>query len=148
LEVRGPLLVLSCMVVGAVFGFAVGSGWGFESASHRPLWKQALANRIRSTTTYQLVTFQGPMWDEWLSRFAEWAEEVERDLEAEEYVQNPSHPRVFAVLREAVIREEGGYVHPDLGFMVPAPCGAARGIGMVRGSYHVRAHYYVLEVAG
>lgn len=27
-------------------------------------------------------------------------------------------------------------MHPDLGFLVPAPCGAARGIGMVRDSYH------------
>jgi hypothetical protein len=35
-------------------------------------------------------------------------------LEAEEYAKS-FHPRVFAVLREAVIRERGGYVHHDLG---------------------------------
>jgi hypothetical protein len=50
--------------------------------------------------------------------------------------RNPSHPYIFAVLREAIVREKGGYVHPDLGFLEPAPCGAARGIGMVRNLYH------------
>jgi hypothetical protein len=49
---------------------------------------------------------------------------------------DPSHPRVFSVLREAIIREHNGYVHPDLGFLVPAPSGAARGLGMVRSSFH------------
>jgi hypothetical protein len=42
-----------------------------------------------------------------------------------------SSPLVFAALREAIIRE-GGFVHPDLGIMVPAPSGAHRGIGMIR----------------
>lgn len=46
-----------------------------------------------------------------------------------------SHPLVFAALREAIIRE-GGYVHPDLGLMVPAPSGATRGVGMIRDSYN------------
>jgi len=125
------------MAVGGLLGFAVGAGW-FGGGGGDPSfpWRQLLANRIRSTPTYQFVTFQGKVWDDWLDRFAEWAEEVEKDIEAEEYAKNPSHPRVFAVLREAVIREKGGYVHPDLGFMVPAPCGAARGIGMVRDTYH------------
>lgn len=41
----------------------------------------------------------------------------------------------FAVLRESVIREEGGFVHPDLGFLRPAPSGAVRGLGMVRDDY-------------
>ena len=34
-----------------------------------------------------------------------------------------------------MIRERGGYVHEDLGFLEPAPCGAARGLGMVRDIY-------------
>ena len=46
-----------------------------------------------------------------------------------------SHPMIFAALRESIIREEGGYVHPDLGILTPAPCGASRGLGMVRNSY-------------
>lgn len=46
-----------------------------------------------------------------------------------------SHPMMFAALRESVIREKGGFVHPDLGILTPAPCGASRGLGMVRNSY-------------
>ena len=61
---------------------------------------------------------------------------VVKQMSASELKSNPSHPYVYAVLREAVTREKGGYVHPDLGFMEPAPCGAARGIGMVRNVYH------------
>lgn len=48
---------------------------------------------------------------------------------------HPSHPKIFAVLREAIVREKNGYVHPDLGVMMPAPCGASRGVGMIRNSY-------------
>ncbi len=61
---------------------------------------------------------------------------VVKKMSATELRDNPSHPYVYAVLREAVAREKGGYVHPDLGFLEPAPCGAARGIGMVRNVYH------------
>jgi len=46
-----------------------------------------------------------------------------------------SHPRAFAVLREAIIRIKGGYVHADLGLLKEAPCGAARGIGFVRDTF-------------
>lgn len=49
---------------------------------------------------------------------------------------NPSHPTVYAVLKEAVMRERGGFVHPDLGFLQPAPSGAYRGLGMVRESWN------------
>ena len=49
---------------------------------------------------------------------------------------DPSHPLTFAILRESVIREKGGFVHPDLGLLVPAPSGAGRGLGMVRDSYN------------
>jgi hypothetical protein len=48
----------------------------------------------------------------------------------------PSHPLTFAILRESVIREKGGYVHPDLGLLIPAPSGAGRGLGMVRDTYN------------
>lgn len=69
-------------------------------------------------------------------------ESDEFNLPSPHYVQvdgkkirdSSSHPLVFAALREAIIRE-GGFVHPDLGLMVPAPSGAHRGIGMVRDSY-------------
>jgi len=61
---------------------------------------------------------------------------VVKKINAAEMKSNPSHPFVYAVLREAISREKNGYVHPDLGIMEPAPSGAARGIGMVRNMYH------------
>jgi hypothetical protein len=48
----------------------------------------------------------------------------------------PSHPLTFAILRESVIRIKGGFVHPDLGLLTPAPSGAGRGLGMIRDSYN------------
>ena len=57
-------------------------------------------------------------------------------LDAAELRADPSHPTVFAVLREAIVREKGGFVHPDLGILQPAPSGAARGVGMVRNDWH------------
>jgi hypothetical protein len=82
-----------------------------------------------------VITFDEKVWQPWFDSFTQWAEDLEQTLEAEEYAQNPSHPRVFAVLREAVIRERGGYVHHDLGLLVPAPSGASRGLGIVRDNY-------------
>jgi len=46
------------------------------------------------------------------------------------------HPMAFHTLREYIIRFDNGYVHPDLGFLVPAPSGAERGIGMIRDTYN------------
>ena len=134
-DYQGLYWVIGCIVMGGILGFAIGAGWGEFSGVVSP-WRQNLGRKIRSTAPYQLVTLQGPVWDDWLDRFAEWAERVEREVEVEEYAKDPSHPRVFAVLREAVIREKGGYVHHDLGFLVPAPSGGSRGIGMIRDSYH------------
>ncbi|GKY94163.1 hypothetical protein MPSEU_000382400 [Mayamaea pseudoterrestris] len=134
LQHYGAFWLVGCMLFGLLFGFVMGAGsWRVllePNYANTPIWKQDLANRIRSTGTFQFVTFRGKRWDDWLDRFASWAESVERNMEAEEYAQNPSHPRIFAVLREAVVREQGGYVHPDLGLLVPAPSGASRGIGM------------------
>jgi len=42
---------------------------------------------------------------------------------------------IFAGLRESIQALEGGYVHPDLGILMPAPSGAVRGIGMTKDSY-------------
>eukprot|EP00957_Ditylum_brightwellii_P127122 9692151-Ditylum_brightwellii.AAC.1 len=36
----------------------------------------------------------------------------------------------FELLRKAVESEAGGYVHPSLGLLIPAPCGADRGLGV------------------
>lgn len=50
-------------------------------------------------------------------------------------VDHSTDPLYFAALREAVIRE-GGYVHSDLGMLVPAPSGAYRGLGMISDHYN------------
>lgn len=53
------------------------------------------------------------------------------------------HPMAFHTLREYVVRFENGYVHPDLGFLIPAPSGAERGIGMVRDTFNkCQVHCY------
>jgi len=126
--------VIGCVLLGNLIGYTLGAGW-FEFSSEPSPWRQVLANGIRSNRLFQVITFDDRLWEPWLESFTRWAEDLERDLEAEEYAQNPSHPRVFSVLREAVVREKGGYVHHDLGLLVPAPSGASRGLGMVRDSY-------------
>mmetsp|Transcript_37246 Transcript_37246/g.75867 ORF Transcript_37246/g.75867 Transcript_37246/m.75867 type:complete len:359 (+) Transcript_37246:70-1146(+) len=40
--------------------------------------------------------------------------------------------RQFDVLRKAVQSQPGGYVHPSLGIIAPAPSGAQRGLGIVK----------------
>jgi hypothetical protein len=132
---RGAMWVIGCIVMGALLGFVAGAGWLEFSSDVKP-WRQDLSERLQTTTTYRVMTLQGNFWEDFQIRFSDWCASLERDIEVELYATNPSHPRVFAVLREAVIREKGGYVHPGLGFLVPAPSGAARGIGMVRDSYH------------
>jgi hypothetical protein len=131
---QGLYWVIGCALIGNIIGFAIGSGW-FEFSREVSPWRQDLGNRVRFTTFFQVVTFDEKVWQPWLDSFTQWAEDLEQTLEAEEYAQNPSHPRVFAVLREAVVREKGGYVHHDLGLLVPAPSGASRGLGMVRDNY-------------
>lgn len=58
------------------------------------------------------------------------------DINGQKVRDDASHPLVFAALREAIIREDGGFVHPDIGMLIPAPSGAKRGIGFVRDTYH------------
>ena len=135
---RGLVWVVGCILMGAFLGFTIGAGWlEFSSSADgvKP-WRQDLGDRLRSTTTYKVMTFQASVFEDLQTGIYNWAARLERDYEVELYASNPSHPRVFAVLREAVVREKNGYVHPDLGFLVPAPCGASRGIGMVRDSYN------------
>ena len=91
-----------------------------------------VAHLVRTSSPYQFATFQSPFWDHALRQTAAWAVQRER----ERYRTDPAHPRVWAVLREAVVRERGGYVHPDLGWLHPAPCGSVRGLGIVRDAHY------------
>ena len=146
-EPRGLWWVLGSILAGAALGFLLGTGWlevwgssSTSSSSSMPTpWRQDLADRLRSTMTYRWVTGHEGSWDwrDWMALpFNGWRMTQWQNRDVYPLLTNPSHPRVFTLLRESIVREVGGYVHPDLGFLVPAPSGAARGIGMVRNSYH------------
>ena len=85
----------------------------------------ALGTKIRSSTAYQVVTLQSLR-----KRLGD-----DKDEDKNKFIDNPSDPRIFAVLRETVARERGGYIFPDLGILNPAPSGTARGLGMVSFAY-------------
>lgn len=132
-ERQGLLWVLACALLGALLGFGIGTGH-LTGSMGGPVsaWRVALGGRIRSTKFYrytQRVHVFNTLYDTIMQR----QQQQQDDLNLQ---QDPSHPRIFAILREAIVREKNGYVHPDLGFLVPAPCGAARGIGMVGRAYH------------
>jgi len=134
-ERQGLLWVLSCAMLGALLGFGIGTGHLTGSVSSPvSAWRIALGARIRGTQAYQLITMKiFP-----LSFFGNESLQTRKQQKFldSQLTQDPSHPRIFAILREAIVRERGGYVHPDLGFLVPAPCGASRGVGMIRNGYH------------
>jgi hypothetical protein len=132
-ERQGILWVTACVALGCLFGFGIGSGWltGATSSSGIAPWRLELGSRIRSSLWYQLLFLWEPR-----SAYEQYYPFADAEYYARQGPLHPSHPRVFAVLREAIVREKNGFVHPDLGPLVPAPCGAARGIGMVRDSYH------------
>ena len=143
-ERQGITWVLGCAFLGGLLGFGIGSGLLTGEIRNPPnAWRVALGAKIRATTTYRIATFRMMPWEPVLDAWRDflYSDDViaatgEKYNRLQILRSDPSHPRVFAVLREAVIREKGGYVHPDLGPLVPAPSGAARGLGMVRDSYH------------
>ena len=122
-ERQGISWILVCAWIGWILGFGIGTGHltGGAGPEVSP-WRVSLGAKIRATTAFQRMTFQETPLSS--------SNDAYPDLRKE-----PSHPRVFSVLREAVIREESGYIHPDLGFLLPAPSGAARGLGMIRSSF-------------
>ncbi|CAJ1941658.1 unnamed protein product [Cylindrotheca closterium] len=143
-ERQGIVWVLGCAFLGSLFGFGIGSGFLTGEGNKPPnAWRVALGARIRSSATYEVLTLNRSPWSP--SHGGSFFQEAQplnsRSksvvlLDAETLRSDPSHSTVYAVLREAVVREMGGYVHPDLGILSPAPCGSARGLGMVRDSYH------------
>ncbi|KAL3945613.1 MAG: hypothetical protein SGBAC_000268 [Bacillariaceae sp.] len=142
-ERQGIVWVLGCAFLGSLFGFGIGSGFLTGEGNKAPNpWRVALGVRIRSSATYEFVTLNRSPWSP--SHGGSFFQETQPlnsrtkpvvSLDAEILRSDPSHSTVYAVLREAVVREKGGYVYPDLGMLSPAPCGAARGLGMVRNSY-------------
>jgi hypothetical protein len=127
-ERQGLLWVLGCAFIGALLGFGIGTGHLTGSVgAPAAAWRVALGSRVRSWRVYQFSRKLRP---------SSWSTSKLRHLVDLNLQQDPSHPRIFAILREAIVREPEGYVHPDLGFLVPAPTGAARGVGMVAKTYH------------
>jgi hypothetical protein len=142
-EPRGMWWLVGSIAAGFALGCLLGAGWLERKSSGASTpdrgWRQDAADRLRSTRAYRWTTGnEGAVtWKDWIALpFNGWHINKFQNRDAYLVSSNPSHPRIFALLRESVVRERGGYVHPDLGFLVPAPSGAARGIGMVRDSYH------------
>jgi len=130
---QGINWVCTCFLIGGLIGFLFGaSSWSPFPAA----WRQRLAVQVRASNSFKFLVFEGPFWDDTFRKVADWTLRVEREWERDHYLAQPAHPRVFAVLREAVVRENGGYVHPDLGMLHPAPSGSVRGLGMVRDGYY------------
>jgi hypothetical protein len=129
-EQQGIVWVLGCVMLGCLFGFGIGSGWltGASTSSGVALWRVELGERIRSSLWYQLLFLLA-----WNGSSSSPSHHGSSNHALGSL--HPNHPRIYAVLREAIVREINGYVHPDLGIMTPAPCGAPRGLGMVRDSY-------------
>lgn len=151
-ERQGIMWGIGCITCGILLGFGIGSGWLVGEWNNPPNpWRISLGGQIRSTPTYTLLSESvTTLLHDWIGLwpdddYSSWRAYQQRrnvqsvavhDTDWDVLMSNPSHPYIFAVLREAVIRVSGGYVHPDLGLLQPAPCGAARGLGMVRDTYH------------
>ena len=153
-EGRGLFVVLLCCLVGVFLGFGVGSGYLTGQFERLPnSWRMTLGVRLRNTLTFQVLSGDvklseiltregGAFADDDTSSTVSFPRNSPQNNRAMVTVdsqilrKDPSHPNVYAVLREAVVREVGGFVHPDLGILQPAPSGAARGIGMVQDSWH------------
>lgn len=142
-EQQGILWVLGCISLGCLFGFGIGSGWLtgggggglYGSDEGVAPWRIELGLRIRASLWYHILFLWQPFWFPQQHSTYDATNHGDPSFHHDGPL-HPSHPRVFAVLREAVVREKGGFVHHDLGFLTPAPSGAARGLGMVRDSYH------------
>lgn len=142
-----------------LFAFLLGTGFGtglFTGDLRNPpkQWQIVLGKRIRSSSFFHAAISAKKIFHtvthihETFLGYKAAADSSDKDddiLKAEyNYVEingrmvrdDPSHPLAFAILREEIIREGNGFVHPDLGLLIPAPSGAARGLGFVRDSYN------------
>lgn len=136
-----------CLIAGFLLGAGIGCGFFLGDSRHIPTpWQVVIGKRIRSTQAYNsnFVWYCRSIWHRMSSLIFD-SVDMEADIISSEHTfidvngrimrDDPSHPLRFAVLRESIIREDG-FVHPDLGLLVPAPSGATRGLGMVRDTYN------------
>ncbi len=135
-ERQGFLWVAGLCLLGCFVGFGIGSGLLTGEFGNEPnTWRMTLGARVRETNRFHM--FHDPLSNQDATFLAS-SDPSNRANAASDPLalrSDPSHPTVYAVLREAIVREKGGFVHPDLGILQPAPCGAARGIGMVRDTW-------------
>lgn len=133
-ERQGIYWVAGCALIGGLLGFGIGTGH-LTGAASEPVnpWRTALGVKIRSSTTYQLLSLRTKPWTPLLNL---WETSMSFAAHRKNLMGDPANPRNYDVLVEAIRREDGSFVHPDLGMMIPAPSGAARGLGMVRDSYN------------
>ncbi len=149
--------VILCVIIGVIIGTSLGAL--FFITDFKQLHRNVLENGVGSSMfgskedynlyspSWQLNSLQdichmiglGGMWSFFFSKsidqYSIHAPNRYISVNGRLLRDDPSHPLTFAILRELIIREKG-YVHPDLGLLIPAPSGAARGLGFVRDNYN------------
>lgn len=127
--------LLTSLLLGGIGGFL----FGFAFWSPVPIYfRHRLRTAIFASTVYKLLSLDANLLEDihfthrilHIGKLSKWTRGI-----AANNPEDPDGAHLFAVLREAVVREKGGYVHPDLGLMHPAPSGSARGLGIVKNSY-------------
>ena len=128
LEGQGLSWVLACTLIGVVLGFGIGSGLlssglgGHHRSKH---WRVTLGNKIRSSMAYQILTMKKKPWEPVLHALSFLSLNSISQFEGDGYgdvKENPSHPFVFLVLREAIVREAGGFVHYGTWYFLLSSC--------------------------
>jgi hypothetical protein len=133
------------MICGFIFGFLFGNVQDTAAGNNHFLWRtpsihDAYTSISTSSSLLDLVESFGNFVSNPINSITDMVSNVEFRYETDKLYNDPRNTRIFSVLREAVVREAGGYVHRDLGIMIPAPCGSVRGLGMVWNKYYMCQH--------
>lgn len=136
--VANKYYVMMCLLIGVLVGSGLGTAV-FIAQTPRMLLDVLLFRPINTCLNSNMVSFAA-----WSRGFMSKSGDDSSIHAPYQYFtfngrtvrDDASHPLTFAILRESIIREKGGFVHPDLGILSPAPSGATRGLGMVRDSYN------------
>jgi hypothetical protein len=135
---RGLYWLCFFMIFGFLCGLLAGSISGGRNDVYQlnDSWYHELYRSFHFDGGYQFVSQLRQSIFSHMRHAAELCTNVHREYPIKNYFDDPTNTRSFSILREAIVREAGGYVHPDLGILFPAPCGAFRGIGMIRSNYY------------
>ena len=147
-ERYGLAWITSCILLGFLLGLSIGTGYITGAYGVDSVWRQTLANRIRTCYWYEITQSICLLIKYIISNIGRPYKLVSNIFEGKDNsktVQINALDHKFYALREMIIREDGGYVHPDLGFLIPAPSGAERGLGFVRSSYESCQRCFVNE---